>query len=140
MITLEDYFGRKMSHPEATSEMKANAHDLLIKVNYLLADACEHGAYNWEEDPDTGTCISGSRGGAGDGGFRLSTSTTGAPKSNHRRAHAVDIYDPKNTLDEWITGDILQRHGLYREAPMATSGWVHFQDVPPASGNRTYGI
>ena len=138
MITLQDYFGTKMANPEATLAMKSNADALLRRVNALLRRAGQEGVYAAPLDPDTGTLISGSRGGAGDGGFRLSTSTTGAAGSKHRTAHAVDVYDPINVLDKWLTDDLLEEFGLYREDPKATPGWCHLQDVPPGSGRRTY--
>ena len=138
MISLADYFGAKINNPEATLEMKQNAMELLRKVNGLLKRAEQEGAYSAQIDPDTGTLISGSRGGSGDGGFRLSTSTTGAKKSAHKKAHAVDVYDPANILDGWITNAVLEEFGLYREAPTKTPGWAHLQDTPPGSGNRTY--
>lgn len=140
MISLLDYFGVKMSNPEATLEMKNNATNLLRKVNELLKRAEQEGAYSAPIDPDTGTQISGSRGGAGDGGFRLSTSTTGAPRSQHKKAHAVDVYDPANILDGWITDGTLEEFGLFRETPGATNGWAHLQDVAPGSGRRTYSL
>lgn len=140
MISLQDYFGVKMNNPEATVEMKSNAMELLRKVNSLLTRATQEGAYSSWIDPDTGTLVSGSRGGAGDGGFRLSTSTTGASKSQHKRAHAVDVFDEANILENWITNAILEEFGLYRETPTKTPGWCHLSDVPPGSGNRTYSI
>lgn len=147
MILLSEYFGAKLLHPEATPEMQDNAESLLQKVNGLVAEAVAAGVFDEELDPDTGTTISGSRGGYGDGGFRLSTSTTGGPKSAHRKAHAVDKYDPKDQLDAWLTGfdrengatnAKLEQHGLYREHPADTPGWCHLQDTPPGSGKRTF--
>lgn len=129
-----------MSNPEATLEMKTNAQELLRKVDALLMRSVLDGVYGAPIDPDTGTLISGSRGGAGDGGFRLSTSTTGAAHSPHKTAHAVDVYDPANILDAWLTDEILEEFGLFRETPTATNGWCHLQDTPPRSGRRTYSI
>ena len=140
MISQKDYFGVKMDNPEATLEIKSNASAMLSKVNELLKYAALDGHYKSPIDPDTGTQVSGSRGGAGDGGFRLSTSTTGASKSKHRTAHAVDVYDPANLLDNWLTDEILEEFQLYRETPTATNGWCHLQDIPPGSGRRTYMI
>jgi hypothetical protein len=138
VISLEEYFGIKGKHPDCTQQRRANAVQLMSRVNTLLARAAEDGAYEWEVDPDTGTNISGTRGGAGDGGFRLSTSTTGAPGSAHKEAQAVDIYDPDGALDEWITDEVLQQCGLYREHPAQTMGWCHLQTRAPKSGNRTF--
>lgn len=147
MITAEQYFGAKISHPECTPDMKWNADHLLIKMNALLAEAAGAGAYTWPIDPDTGSCISGSKGGSGDGGFRLSTSKTGSPTSAHKQANGGDVFDPADCLDSWISSfdrdggarnEVLERHGLYREAPAATPGWCHLQQTATRSGRRTF--
>jgi len=96
------------------------------------------GVYTDKIDPDTGTRVSGSKNGNGDGGFRLSSSTTGAKNSKHKQAQAVDIYDPDDALDDWLTDERLQEFGLYREHPKYTPGWCHLQSVSPPSGNRTF--
>lgn len=138
MISLPDYFGAKFDHPECTEVMKDNARTLLGRVNAMLDEARDAGVYKDWIDPDTGTRISGSKGGSGDGGFRLSTSTTGAAGSQHRKARAVDVYDPNNLLDGWVNDVILARHGLYREHPRVTRAWCHLQSVAPKSGRRTF--
>jgi hypothetical protein len=107
---------------------------LLVRVNTMLVEL----GWHFPIDPDTGTPISGSKGGTGDGGFRLSTSTTGKAGSKHKTAHAVDVYDPENWLDEHITDTLLAQHGLYREHPDDTPGWCHLQDIAPGSGRRTF--
>ena len=138
MITVAQYFGPKFTHPDATPERVNNAVRLLDRVNALLDTARTLGVYKDWVDPDTGSQVSGAKGGSGDGGFRLSTSATGAPNSTHKQGQGVDVYDPLNRLDFWLTDDILEAHGLYREAPSATPTWVHMQAVPPRSGRRTY--
>lgn len=138
MITALEYFGVKISNPQATLGMKINAQNLLRKINKLLLRAESEGAYSSPIDPDTGTQISGSKGGAGDGGFRLSTSTTGAPGSSHKTANGADVYDPGDKIDNWLTDETLEEHGLYREHPSATPGWCHLQQLPPRSGRRTF--
>ena len=130
MITLEQYFGSKPH----TEDQRENASHLLAKVNALLV----FNRWQYPVDPDTGTSISGARGGAGDGGFRLPLSTTGRSNSQHKQAHAVDVYDPKGELDYLITDGLLQVYELYREHPSKTIGWIHLQDVAPGSGNRTF--
>jgi hypothetical protein len=59
-------------------------------------------------------------------------------KSNHLVGHAVDIADPKGQLMAWclLNTNLLTTCGLYIEED--TRGWVHFQDVPPASGKRFF--
>lgn len=138
MIDLFHYFGSKMGHPDATDHRVANAALLLDAVDALLTAARTAGFYRDEIDPDTGTVISGSRGGHGDGGFRLQTSTTGAVLSEHREGCAIDIYDPFDMLDSWLTDELLEQFGLYREHPDATPGWCHLQSRPPRSGKRTF--
>ena len=142
MITLEQYFSAKPHTPE--DEIAAD--DLLVRVNALCEEAERIGIVKLRVCPNTGTQISGSKGGSGDGGFRLSSSTTGSARSSHKEAKAVDVYDPGGHLDDWLddfeidVGDNLKlaEHGLYREAPNATSGWCHLSTRRPASGRRTF--
>ena len=136
IITIADYFGAKISNPDATTERQANATALLLIVNSLLEEAQTH--FRLQPDPDTGTLISGTKGGAGDGGFRLQSSLTGKPGSAHREGMAVDVFDPGNTLDNWITRDILIKYGLWREAAPFTPLWCHLQTRVPKSGNRSF--
>lgn len=138
MISVNDYFGAKLTNQEVTELVKMNAMALLDRVNALLDEARNVGVYKDWVDPDTNTNISGTKGGSGDGGFRLANSTTGAVGSQHRKARAVDIFDPNNDLDLWISDATLNRYGLYREAPGATKTWCHLQSVPPMSGRRTF--
>lgn len=138
MVTLGEYFGAKYDHPDATLTRKGNAREMLHRVNGLLGAAEMAGVYTAPIDPDTGLCISGSKGGAGDGGFRLQKSTTGSPTSRHKEGDAVDIYDPNNALDDWLDDETLAEHGLFREHPDNTDGWVHLQSHPPASGKHTF--
>lgn len=140
MITREQYFGWKLQHPDATRARIDNSTELLMMVNGLLEHAKVNGGYTELIDPDTGTQISGSRGGAGDGGFRISTATTGATDSKHKQGAAVDVFDPNNQLDSWLTDEILAKFNLYREHPDSTPGWCHVQIIPPNSKRRTYTI
>ena len=143
MITKEQYFGAKPH----TAEHSEAADDLLSRVNALIDQATYQGAFSRNVDADTGSEISGSKGGSGDGGFRLSTATTGAPQSSHKQARAVDVFDPHNRLDgyldtfdsdEGLTNPVLEQHGLYRESPEKTPGWTHLQTRAPGSGRRTF--
>lgn len=135
MITQTQYFGAK-PHTEAQDAL---ATDLLMRVNLLIDEAVDAGFVR-SIDPDTGTEISGSKGGAGDGGFRLPGATTGAPNSSHKEARAVDVFDPAGKLDAWITDEVLEKYGLYRETPGATFGWCHLTTRPPKSGKRTFSV
>jgi hypothetical protein len=139
MITIAQYFGAK-AHSVEQLELAA---DLLERVDLLTEKAIAAGAFERDIDPDTGSEISGARGGAGDGGFRLPGSTTGTPNSSHKEAKAVD---PFGKLDEWLDGfehgvgdnSMLHDCGLYREAPGSTPGWCHLSTRAPHSGRRTF--
>ena len=130
MITIDQYFQAKPH----TDEQEDAAVELLERVENL----CTTVAWDFPIDPDTGTAISGSKGGSGDGGFRLTTATTGSARSSHKEAKAVDLYDPKNELDDLITDALLSAYNLYREHPDDTPGWCHLTTRAPGSGRRTF--
>lgn len=147
-ITLEEYF----SKPHTLSQRQA-AEELLGRVDNLAVDAMMAGAFKWARDPDTGCCISGARGGDGDGGMRTPGSKTGAAGSAHRLlpperpdGAGVDVYDPGNRLDIWLDqfedgnggNSMLEKHGLYREHGSKTDSWCHLQTRRPGSGHRTF--
>ena len=131
MITLRDYFGPWIMHRDATPDRQAAAILMLSKVNALLKDA-EH--LGLDDNPVTGTMVSG----LDLGGFRPKDCKVGAATSSHKEGRGIDIYDPDNHLDGWLTDQILEAHGLYREAPAATAGWCHLTDRPPLSKHRTF--
>ncbi len=133
MIFMADYFGPWAGHKDATDQVKIDAYNLLEKVNGLLDEAFAH-MIDMEDNPTTGTLVSGST----YGGFRPQDCPQGAPQSSHKVGRGIDIYDPKNVLDNWITDAILERHGLYREAPLSTPRWCHLTDRAPKSGRRTF--
>jgi hypothetical protein len=138
MITAEQYFNVKIGSPAVTAQIEACAEVLLGRVNAVLAHAEAEWGYEPLNDNDTDSQISGSKGGSGDGGFRLPDSKTGAKLSAHKRGCGVDVYDPLEALDDNLTDDVLANFGLYREHPSSTPGWCHFQSVAPSSGNRTF--
>jgi hypothetical protein len=112
MIFLADYFGPWVDHKDATEEVKKNAEVLLEKVANLLDETY--------------------------GGFRPQDCPQGSPNSSHKVGRGVDIYDPLNALDNWLTDALLEKYGLYRESPLATKGWCHLSDRAPGSGRRTF--
>lgn len=143
MITIEQYFAGK---PHLTSHTEA-AVTLLFNVGNLLAEYEQETGRKLSTCPNTGSQISGSKGGAGDGGFRLQTATTGSDHSSHKEAKGVDGFDPRDELDDWLTtfdtddgrhNEVLARHDLYREHPSKTPGWCHLTTRPPGSGRRTF--
>jgi uncharacterized protein YcbK (DUF882 family) len=61
--------------------------------------------------------------------------------SKHLTGQAVDISDPDGQLQHWLRNDpkgitIIEQAGLWCED--GTTNWVHFQWVPPGSGNRWF--
>ena len=133
MISIADYFGHWADHPAATPERKAAAAALLDAVNPLLMEAEANGIWI-QTNPHTSTMVSGET----FGGFRPQDCPIGAPHSSHKEARAVDVYDPDNALDRWLTDARLEAHGLYREAPASTNTWCHLTDRAPGSGHRTF--
>lgn len=55
-------------------------------------------------------------------------------------AGACDIFDRSKDLWRWCIANmpVITAAGLYLEDGTMTSTWVHFQVVPPASGNRIF--
>lgn len=129
MITIEDYFGR-VSHIEAPSDhVKENAADLLDRVNSLLADC---------------VLIEAAMSPVVNSGWRPAsynaTIANAAPKSRHITGEAIDLADPDGDLDDFLFNNpqVLSRHALWMEHPLATKGWCHLQSVAPRSGNRIF--
>lgn len=139
MITAEQYFaavGGPFGHG-VTQEHRDNAAVLLRSVIPCLLEVKSLGA-DLDVNPQTRCLIAGSRG----GGFRSvminSSQTLPRPNSTHLTGEGVDIYDPDGDIDEALTDEILEKHGLYREHPSATRTWCHLQTRPPKSGRRSY--
>lgn len=132
-ITTEHYFKAYADHPEITDEIRANAENLLGRVDLLL-DECVSMGWEPTTNPATGTYISGQD----NGGWRPQACPIGAPSSSHKTGAGVDVADADGSLDAMITDDLLARHGLYRESPDFTNGWVHLTTRPPKSGRRTF--
>lgn len=133
MISPSDIIGPWKNSPDLTEERIENISDLVPPVNALLAKAKAAGI-SLPINPKTGTQVSGEQ----YGGFRPQSCPIGAPQSAHKVGMAVDIYDPSNALDAWITDDVLRACGLFREAPRATDTWCHLTTRRPGSGNRTF--
>lgn len=142
MITIDQYLGKWADCPDLTDERVRNANELLPKVNNLLLAAMADGV-DLPINPATKTLISGTE----YGGFRPQSCPQGAPHSPHKDGKGVDIYDPHNALDAWISqfdnadgtrNEVLEKFGLYREAPEDTPRWCHLTDRAPASGRRTF--
>lgn len=155
MITLRQYFtnpttGEEKLHTQAQADC---AEDLLARVHALRAEYRAATGALPDVDPDTGTEISGSAHGAGDGGFRLPGAATGKTQSSHKVLPAdapagagVDGSDQRNEFDAWLDtfeggggyNSKLEEHGLYREHPDSTPTWCHLTTRAPRSGRRTF--
>ncbi len=133
MITKTQYF-RNKPH---TIKQEAAGDMMLGRVNLFLYHKAQKGQYHYPVDPDTDTTISGKKNGTGGGGFRL-PDEEGAELSSHKEAKGVDVFDPDDELDDNTTDEELAEHGLYREHPSKTPGWMHLTDRPPNSGKRTF--
>lgn len=135
MISLTQYSGKWGEEFASNPSYAVNACKLLDQVNSLL-DYLETQGCELKTNPITGCLI----GGESYGGFRPQSCPIGAPLSAHKTGEAVDIFDPLNTLDNFITKnpELLVRFGLYREAPEATAHWCHLSTRAPHSGNRTF--
>lgn len=130
MITIEQYFNNRV----ATDHQLLDAEYLLRRVNSLLEEYYTSTGNRVIKNPNTKTMIAG----VTEGGFRLPNCEQGAPKSSHKEAKGIDIYDPFGQIDQWITRNILLKYELYREHPDHTNGWVHLTTRPPKSGTRTF--
>jgi hypothetical protein len=134
MITLSDYFAGYAGHPGITSEHRANAEQLLVKVNALLTELRQIGATTLALNPKTGALISGTK----NGGWRPKDCPEGAERSSHKEARGVDVYDHDGGIDNALTDARLAKHGLFREHPSQTRYWCHLTDRAPGSGKRTF--
>jgi len=141
MLTLQNYFGRWINHPDATAERKLNAVKLIAQVNRFVAEAQQSGIM-FHENINTESIVSGNE----YGGFRPQSCPQGAANSSHKEGAGVDIFDPENKLDQWIDqfedgqrgNSVLEKFGLYREAPESTLHWCHLTTRAPDSGHRTF--
>jgi hypothetical protein len=134
-ITVEQYFGPWIKHPDATPKRKDNAARLLLAVARLEAHAVADGVV-FRINPKTGSGVSGTQ----YGGFRPQDCPEGAPGSSHKDALAVDRYDPIGEIDAWCMRNlnILELCGIYIEHPSATCGWSHWTIRAPKSGRRAF--
>lgn len=135
MITLAQYAGEWIAHPDFTPARRANAERLLAACSKLEARMVEDGMA-FPTNPATNSGVSGKR----YGGFRPHASPVGAKGSNHKEGLAVDRFDPGGKIDAWCMAhlDVLAECGIWIEHPEKTDGWSHWQCVPPKSGRRVF--
>lgn len=131
IISIDDYFGRWLTHPDVTEMVMTAANEFLLKVNDLLQVMIDGGCV-LDINPRTKTYVSGET----YGGFRPQSCPQGAPASSHKVGRGVDVYDPENELDGFlmIHQALLKERGLYIENPSATPHWCHITDRAPGSG------
>jgi len=112
LLTSSGKYPDRAQSPELTTELRANAEDLIKRVNNLLAAI-------WRADVKIS---SGFRTAAANGALANS-----AKKSYHMTCKACDISDPKGELKAAILANpqVLQDFGLWLESPEATPGWCH---------------
>lgn len=131
-ITRADYFAGYPGHAEITPELEAAADALLAPVNKFLFRAAQAGV-PIRRNPVTGTAVSGQQ----NGGWRPQSCPIGAPRSKHKIARGVDVYDPDRFLAAWALTDegkaAAEEIGLWFEDVRWTPGWLHCQDI--AAGN-----
>jgi hypothetical protein len=133
MIGIDQYFGKWRYSPDCNEVVTEAAAALLSKVNALLTRAELEGV-SLPINPTTHSNVSGTQ----YGGFRPQACPEGAPSSSHKVGRGVDVYDPLDSLDDWLTDELLEEFGLYREHPSATVRWCHLTDRPPYSHSRTF--
>lgn len=138
MITLEQYFGRWIHHPDATDQRKENAVELLEACATLEAIAKSAGVH-FPDNQITESGVSGDT----YGGFRPQSCPQGAPSSSHKEGQGVDRFDPKGEIDDWCmknaeTDGALAQCGIYIEHPDSTPHWSHWTTRAPASGHRVF--
>lgn len=125
-LKLADYYmGRdKLCRSELTRELRANARDIVRRVNRLLKRA--------------GIAATVSS------GWRPATINAAVPgaaiNSKHIHCLAIDLNDRNGQLDAWCMAHpaALEELGLWLEHPDATPGWCHLQTQAPRSGNRIF--
>lgn len=135
MITLDQYVGVHKTSPDWNDERKANAIKLLLRVNSLMGEM-EVAGVKFPINPATKSQVSGQT----FGGFRPQNCPQGAPNSSHKEGMAVDIYDPENAIDKWISenADRLEAYGIYIEHQDATRNWCHMSTRAPRSGKHIF--
>ena len=70
----------------------------------------------------------------------IESGKTNASHSKHLSGAAVDISDPDGSLASWTKENLtlMGTIGFWMEDFGHTPGWVHYQILPPGSGNRVF--
>lgn len=123
-LTVHEYLTQHAKIEDVPASVKVNAEQLIPKINALLASA-----------PFMNGCEL--RSGYRPPAFNAKVPNA-APNSKHMTGDAVDVADNDGILDDWLTDEILEKFGLYREHPSQTKSWCHLQQTPPGSKKRTF--
>lgn len=140
-LTYEQIAGRFLASPDLTAVRAENIRARLLPAVWALQRELSARGLAFEINPKTGSFVSGTQ----YGGFRPQDCPEGAPHSNHKEGLAVDLFDPGHRIDQALlaTPALLEACGVWIEHPDvtvvdATSGWSHWQCVPPRSGRRMF--
>jgi uncharacterized protein YcbK (DUF882 family) len=132
MLSMDELLNHKYKLEDQTPEIQAHLAILLARVNIIRA--------KWGKPM---TMTSGLRTMADHLRIYAAKGITDPAhipmKSHHLFGEAVDISDPDLELTDWLKGDganLLVTTGLWCEE--GNANWVHFQIVPPKSGNRWF--
>jgi hypothetical protein len=124
MITLEDYYmGRDKEYPP-TDSARINATKTVEKANALLDRFGQRRSVRSGYRPES-----------------INAATPGAaPHSKHITCEAIDLSDLDRALTTWCLSNlsVLEKLGLYMEAPECTPSWLHVQIVAPRSLKRIF--
>jgi hypothetical protein len=128
MVTDKAYWmGRDVKYAsELTQTIRANANELLLRVNGLLVDL---GRSPIEEGVNSGWRPQS-----------VNAQTPGAAAhSSHMTGEAVDLTDAKGEIDAAIMAhpELLKKHKLNLEHPDSTPGWCHL-DTRAGIGYRVF--
>jgi hypothetical protein len=137
MITATEYFtrpdeGDQRKRGWVSPDQEAAADGLLERVNRLLLAFDTALGRHW-----VAHVRSGFRSAA------VNARISGAAKNSlHMSAHAIDIADNSEELDNWLSTsaglEAMVEADLYREHHTQTLSWTHLQDLAPRSGKREY--
>ncbi len=140
-LTFEDIAGRFLQSPDLDARRADNIRSRLLPSVWNLQKRLMELGLAFAINPKTGTVVSGTQ----YGGFRPQDCPEGAPHSNHKEGLAVDLFDPEHRIDRALLAapGLLDECGIWIEHPDvtvvdATSGWSHWQCVPPRSGRRMF--
>jgi hypothetical protein len=125
MITLSDYFkGRdKKFSSELSEEKMKNAFTIIAKASELLSAFGEKRLVRSGWRPEN-----------------LNKQMGGSPTSQHIWCNAIDLEDNDGRLKKWCLDNEMRLNEveIWMEHPDYTPTWVHWQRVPPKSGNRFF--